>query len=645
MGCFVFEKHVLAIGKLPNTVKADWPVEKGTSNMPRHSLNGTPERSGSAFPFIMSTPVWGAGHLGLFLNVCLPSLLADGNLPSLAPDPQNRYLIYTRPEDEERLRAAPTFGRLSEIVTVEVILIREKITEPHRTMSNCHADSVRRADEVGGAAVFLPPDCVWSENSMAALERISRTGKSVVHMSGVRLDRDGVVPEFASRYSDDGTVLSIAPRELVSIGLRHLHPIAFTHFWKDHGDQLMPANLVWDVQNEGLLLRCFHLHPLMVKAQIPFAKFGSTIDDDLALRACPDASRDYVVTDSDEIFAFEMSGLSRFVGTVCSKGSVQGVAAWAEYGANARHRELIKKTIRLKTRDHSSIAWREAQVESEDVVKSVSRLNEQNAIKLILHSPMVFAGRAIAAALNRGNTNSPTFALIRYVGVVLVGWLRASAAFYGWLFLTDGVPSIAHPFWLVRKDLVTALQAALLPSDREIILIGADPPMAAQVRAAHPNCVVQLFSSASKPDLTPVQEPGSNEVDALVIIDVDLLDARPLPQRQIGRRRILLRLAGDSRSIGGHFDEVRFFGGAGTRLSSFLWNAMRRFRARVRPRSQMANLAILAVVAPLRPFCYGIFALIGCFSNVLGLLLDSATDARWTLFRKEGNSLPQRPSA
>jgi len=41
----------------------------------------------------------------------------------------------------------------------------------------------------------------------------------------------------------------------------------------------------------------------------------------------------------------------------------------------------------------------------------------------------------------------------------------------------------------------------------------------------------------------------------------------------------------------------------------------------------MANLAIIAVVAPLRPFYYGIFALIGCFSNVLGLLLDSATDA------------------
>ena len=46
-----------------------------------------------------------------------------------------------------------------------------------------------------------------------------------------------------------------------------------------------------------MLLRCFHLHPLMVKPQGPLAEFKSTIDDDLALRACPDSSRDYVVTD------------------------------------------------------------------------------------------------------------------------------------------------------------------------------------------------------------------------------------------------------------------------------------------------------------------------------------------------------------
>ena len=142
---------------------------------------------------------------------------------------------------------------------------------------------------------------------MVRLEALARSGKSVVHMSGIRLDRDGVVPELADRYSEERAVLSLAPRDLVGIGLRHLHPIARSHFFNEYDGGLMPANLAWSVGDEGVLLRCFHLHPLMVKPQGPLAEFKSTIDDDLALRACPDSSRDYVVTDSDELLAFEMS--------------------------------------------------------------------------------------------------------------------------------------------------------------------------------------------------------------------------------------------------------------------------------------------------------------------------------------------------
>src|ERR1700759_2060783 len=142
---------------------ADW---RGTRMaMVSNMTASAPEVERFLFPFLMSTPVWGAGHIGLFLNVCLPSLLSPGNLPGLTANPENRYLIYTRAEDEAELRSASTVRLLSEIVSVEIIIIREEMPEPHRTMSNCHIDSVRRADEAGAAAVFLPPDCVWSDGS------------------------------------------------------------------------------------------------------------------------------------------------------------------------------------------------------------------------------------------------------------------------------------------------------------------------------------------------------------------------------------------------------------------------------------------------------------------------------------------------
>src|SRR6202008_920145 len=123
--------------------------------------------------------------------------------------------------------------------------------------------------------------------------------------------------------------------------------------------------------------------------------------------------------------------------------------------------------------------------------------------------------------------------------------------------------------------------------------------------------------------------------------DLDLLDAHAPPQQRIGRRRVLLRLTGDCRSVRGHFDEGRFFGGAGTRLSAHLWNAVRHFRARVKPVSQIANLAIKAAAAPLRPLSYLSLAIVACFVNVLGLLLDVLGGGRhWTLPQKQGRSVP-----
>jgi len=608
--------------------------------MPSDGSVGNVERPAFAFPFILSTPVWGAGHLGLFLNVSLPSLLSAGNLPGLTRNPQNRYLIYTRPENEAELKAAATFALLSEIIAVEVILIREEITEPHRTMSDCHIDSFQRADEVEGAAIFLPPDCVWSDNSLVALERIARGGKSVVHMSGIRLDRDAVLPELAARYTRNGTVLSLPPRELVDIGLRHLHPIALTHFWKDYGGGLMPANLIWNVAGQGLL------HPLMVKSQVRFAKFASTIDDDLALRACPDASRDYVVTDSDEILAFEMSGLSRVVGTVCPKGSIEGAAAWAEIGTNERHRELIKQTIRLKARDDDAAAWNVAQAESDDVVTSMASFNANSFANLLRRSPKVFASRAIAAVLGRGDRRDDGILLhvVRYPVLFLIALLRFNRTLYSRMFLVNGLPRITHPTWLVRKALVPALQNCILQGDRIIVLIGGDPLLGPAVRAAHPNSTVYAFASGSYPDLTLLGKSGLEQVDTLVVIDVNLQDLRPLLEQRIGRRRVLLRLAGDTRPVCGDFNEVRYFGDGGARVSSLVWDRVRRFRASAAPTSQMSNMAAKAAGVPFNPFIYLGVAIAACSVNVFGLLLDVAKRARWALFRKQDSSLPRGPS-
>jgi hypothetical protein len=349
-----------------------------------------------------STPVWGAGHIELFKTVGLPSLLSSLNLPAIDEPANCRYFLYTRAQDVAQLKDCEAFRRLEHLIPVEIHPVPEPIELPHSAMSWCHAHSLRRADEDDVAAVFLPPDCIWSDGSLARLQRLANEGKSVVHMSGIRLNKDSAAPALRSLRTEGGAVLEIKAEALVELGLRHLHAIALSHFWGEHEGKMLPANLYWTVPGQGLVVRCFHLHPLLVKSQIKFARFASTIDDDLALSACPDSSTEYVVVDSDEILAFELSSPSHKVGAPFPKSSIESVAAWTEMGANARHRQLVKHTIRLHYQPIDPVLWAPIEAEAEGVIGGARRINSRGTPILALTSPKVFAWRSMAIALGKG---------------------------------------------------------------------------------------------------------------------------------------------------------------------------------------------------------------------------------------------------
>src|SRR5687767_1146112 len=71
--------------------------------------------------FHASTYVWGQVDLDLFFDVCLPSLLAPGNIPTLPGG--SRYRILAQPIHRERIDAHPNVQALREILPVDIIAI------------------------------------------------------------------------------------------------------------------------------------------------------------------------------------------------------------------------------------------------------------------------------------------------------------------------------------------------------------------------------------------------------------------------------------------------------------------------------------------------------------------------------------------
>ena len=343
--------------------------------------------------FYFATPVWGENHIQLFVDVGLPSMLAPGNLPSLSDRANCKFFVYTRPEDEALLRNAPSFKRLLGIMPVEILLLESPFTtDAWTTMSRCHAHAMRRADEDDAAAVFPPPDCIWGNGSFRRMEELASSGMSCIHIAAIRLDRDTFIKDVGAWRSDNE--IEIPNRALVALGLKHLHKIAYQHFWDEY-DGLMPANIYWSVPGEGLVVHCLHLHPLMVRSQVKFVDFKGTIDDDLVLNACPDFSRHYVVPDSDEMVTFEISGPTRSIGEAHPKATLDFVAGWAEAHANKLHRKLLLKGIRIHSTAATESAWDPVEKKANRIVKAIHKINRSPTILCWIYPSVLNARRGI----------------------------------------------------------------------------------------------------------------------------------------------------------------------------------------------------------------------------------------------------------
>jgi hypothetical protein len=317
--------------------------------------------------YVFITPVWGDGHTKLFLDVCLPSLLARDNIPALSKRSKVKYFIYIKSPADSSITKAPILKKLQEFVEVSLIVFDDHFSNNHSAMSWCHKAGFNYAVEHGSYAVFIPPDCVWSNQAMLSMHKIVENGYKIIHMSGIRISSELFCPEL-TKYKGN---INLTPRELVKIALQYLHPITCSHFFDEKGGGLMPANLFWTVDETGLIARCFHLHPLLVYGTPKQCDFKSTIDDDLALAFDSAENEEYIVADSDELVAFEMSSHTHKVLAAYRKGNTDDIAMWAETCTNKKHQSFIKTVIKIHAENALHPGWSKTEAITTKVVDEI----------------------------------------------------------------------------------------------------------------------------------------------------------------------------------------------------------------------------------------------------------------------------------
>ena len=171
--------------------------------------------------------------------------------------------------------------------------------------------------------------------------------------------------------------IAVPPREMSELGLAHLHPISSSHCWDSDFFNTHPSHLYWKIEGEGLLARCFHLHPILVRPadQVNFRK---TIDDDYIVHACPDPKTIHIVTDSDEICAFSMTPRDVKIGNERPHHSSAAYVAWWSYRfTKPEHFVLAEKVVHIHV-GQTSPKWKNAEQESSDVLAEVKVIRSRS---------------------------------------------------------------------------------------------------------------------------------------------------------------------------------------------------------------------------------------------------------------------------
>ena len=277
-------------------------------------------------PFYFSVVFWGERFRDYLTDFCLPSLLSPNNIPSLRGGRHNRFIFCTTPDDWAVLTLSPIFSLLERYIHpyfAEISLpLPGRSGCEHMGVGHKLATEMAHKDEAYG--VFITPDLMISDGSVAALERHARARRRVVLSAALRFGEEPLFENLRAmgilceeeRLSLLGRPLTITSRAMVGVALRSFHSETRRYEWEAPYFTSFPCACWWRVPSEdGIVVHSLSWAPLLLDYSIvgrhdTRVLESWTIDADYVYRNFGDGEGIHVVTDSDEIMLVSWAPLS-----------------------------------------------------------------------------------------------------------------------------------------------------------------------------------------------------------------------------------------------------------------------------------------------------------------------------------------------
>jgi hypothetical protein len=320
--------------------------------------------------------LWGEHYTTLFLEYSLPSLLSPNNLPALTG--RGRLLIITTPEDAERIAAHPAIAKAKE--HVEVVCSRQKIESQdpfgQRYGIQAHLNKLGLAESLraGNMSCVNAGDILFADGYLSALAKRADEGKRLVVGIGMRCALESTAPMLEELKQEN--VISIANRDLVGMGLVHMHPISHACMWDAPFFTRMPYLMQWSVFGQGVVVRGFGLHSMLIDTTAEVLSHKGNVDHDMA-RFFKREEIHYV-TDSDEAIFTELALLTHFWPMATKyPASPEVVARWASDNICTPQWDHLQQLIRFHTDDIDAVRWAPVEARSNAIVSMINEASER----------------------------------------------------------------------------------------------------------------------------------------------------------------------------------------------------------------------------------------------------------------------------
>jgi hypothetical protein len=350
-------------------------------------------------PFYFITVVWGRKYTERFLQYCVGSLLAAGNLPSLRTGQRSKFLIATLPSDWDYMKGTPIFREMERYLEPVFIEIPPcpagQLACLHMGLG--HVAACDRAYRDKAYGVILAPDTMISDGTVRNLQKHAAAGIEVVWVAALRFAQEPLFENLraAGVQVDDGEsgkAFAVSGRDLVRAGLHAIHSETLTYEWEASYFLNAPSAVWWRVPGEdGAVVHCLSWAPLLLDfSAMPRHDISAletwTIDGDYVFKNLGATPKLHVVQDSDEMFYCGWSALAegaypltpRFTNRFRWMNDVAKADDFRAIFYSSRYDPLKQSTFFLPVRWHAepiNAAWQHVERRAQRLLRfALSRL-------------------------------------------------------------------------------------------------------------------------------------------------------------------------------------------------------------------------------------------------------------------------------